>query len=651
MSVLPPVVATLVADTKQFSGEMDKAAGKMDALGASGDLAGARMTKFANKAASAIIGVTVIGAAASLKMATDFQTAVTQLVTGAGESEKNVKMISSGILEMAGTVGQTPAELAKGLYLIESAGFHGASGLKVLKAAAEGAAVGGAQMSDVSNALTTALHDYNIPAARAGQVTSALIETVALGKTHLADLSQSMGRVMPTASALGVSFQQVTGAIATMTNSGLSARFASMHLQNTLLALSAPSKNASDAMASVGLSSQSVKNALDGPEGLQGALKLIEQHVSQTFPNGSVQSVNAFKNIMGGATGYSTALMLSGSHSKEFAKNVDQIGQRLDAVKPKVQGFALVQKDLGFQMKQLGASASSAAINVGTWLLPKATDVAKWAAGVGEYMKKHPLAGTIATDAAIGLFAAAVALKIKNAVSSVLSAGSDVWNGIKSILGKVGIGSGSQAAPIDANTAALNRLTEAMGGKGAAAGGLTGAEAGGAAGGAETGAAVAGGVPLGLLAAGTAMLLAPILMEKGYDYGKLPNGGSNYGARTRLATEPGPYGTGNAVKVTNLHDIAPAIADSFSRTKITVKPDDTPSGQRTAANTGIISGLAASQLPNLAGIKSASTSHLPAISRQTGTTADRVGTMNGHMMTLIGAVQKPNKINVTVKVG
>ncbi|MGD0386774.1 MAG: hypothetical protein ABSB73_11650, partial [Solirubrobacteraceae bacterium] len=88
------------------------------------------------------IGLAALGAGAVLggaayegvKASADFQTAMTQLVTGAGEAQKNIGLVSQGILAMAPTVAQTPAELAKGMYLIESAGYHGAAGLSVLKA-------------------------------------------------------------------------------------------------------------------------------------------------------------------------------------------------------------------------------------------------------------------------------------------------------------------------------------------------------------------------------------------------------------------------------------------------------------------------------------------------------------------------------------
>lgn len=453
---LPPVVAVLTASSSDFMAKMAEAKATMTDVSDTGSAKFSKLSSVGGAALAGIAGAAVVVGGASLKMATDFQTATTQLVTGAGESKKNIDMVRQGILDMAGSVGQTPMQLAQGMFLIESAGYHGAAGLAVLKSAAEGAAVGGAQMSTVADALTTAMHDYNIPADHANQVTSALIETVASGKTHLEDLSNSLGRVMPTASALGVSFQDVTGALATMTNAGLSARFASQHLQNTLLALSSPSATASKAMSSVGLSSQQVKDALDGPQGLAGALQLIETHVNSTFPAGSVQSVTALKNMLGGVTGYSTSLMLTGANMSTFETNVKNIGDRLDGSGKQVQGFSDVQKDLGFQVKQAEATLESLGVRIGDWLIPKVQDGAHILESMAEWLQKnrdvaYALAAVVggALSVAIGAF---TVNKIASFISSAQKAASTLAGWLTSSTSTAGMDAAAADAEGDAES-------------------------------------------------------------------------------------------------------------------------------------------------------------------------------------------------------
>ena len=455
---LPPVVATLLADIKQYSAKMTEADGQMAKFGATADASSARVNKAMNKAANFVIGAGLVVAATSVKMAMDFQTATTALVTGAGESEKNLGLIKKGILDMAGVVGQTPKQLAEGLYMIESAGYHGAAGLKVLQASAEGAAVGGAQMETVASALTTVMHDYNIPVSQANQVTSALIQTVASGKTHLELLGASLGKVIPTASLLGISFAQIGAAMAVQTNAGMSARLAAMHLNATMVSLVAPNKLAASTMQAFGLSAQKLKTTMADPkQGLNVALQMMVDAVGKKFPKGSAEYVAALKAMAGGTVGLETILALTGTHAKEFATDAVNIGTSLHGAGKEVQGFALVQKDLKFQLDQLSASGSAFAIAFGEWLLPKVSGIATWGLSVINWFKEHPLISKLASDAAIGVFATAVAIKLKKAFEAVKG----LFN-----LGAMS----ANTASTTANTAALEANTIALGGKAAGVG-------------------------------------------------------------------------------------------------------------------------------------------------------------------------------------
>ena len=98
------VIVRLVADTKQFQASMTKAEATMKGFS---DSSSTRLTNLANKVSTGIVAAGLGAAAVSIKMATDFQSAMTTLVTGAGEAESNIKMVSAGILQLAGVVGQT----------------------------------------------------------------------------------------------------------------------------------------------------------------------------------------------------------------------------------------------------------------------------------------------------------------------------------------------------------------------------------------------------------------------------------------------------------------------------------------------------------------------------------------------------------------
>ena len=50
MALLPPVIVTLLADTKDFSAGMDKSIAKVDEFGAAADKNSSKFSSFASKA-------------------------------------------------------------------------------------------------------------------------------------------------------------------------------------------------------------------------------------------------------------------------------------------------------------------------------------------------------------------------------------------------------------------------------------------------------------------------------------------------------------------------------------------------------------------------------------------------------------------------
>jgi|SRR5579859_1795442 len=327
---------------------------------ASGNVMGAIGT-----AAGAVAG----GIAQATTAAGDFQQQLTLLVTSANESSNNLKAVGDGILQISTDTGTATDQLTSGMYMIESAGYHGQQGLDVLRIAAEGAKAENADLTGVAKALTSVMHDYNIPFDQAAAAMNTMTQTVADGKLKLNDLATSLGYVLPIASELHVSLPQVTAALATMTNAGMSSFHASQNLAFSLRALSSPSSVAVTQLKDIGLTAQQLKDALS-TQGLSGALQLVEDHISKKFPAGSVQAQTALKDIMGGAAGLNTALALSGDKAKYFAGSITDITAALRNGTGEVMNWSLVQDTLNFQMDRVKASFDAMMISIGTEFLP-----------------------------------------------------------------------------------------------------------------------------------------------------------------------------------------------------------------------------------------------------------------------------------------
>lgn len=289
------------ADTAKLVASMEaaevKAAAANEAMATKIDAAAASSTATTEGKIAALgkIGVGVAGAAAiigvaSVKMAADFEQATNRLANAAGESHNNIKMVGDGILDMAGQVGFTAQQLATAMYTVDSAGFHAADSLTILKASAQGAKIEQADLGTTVDAVTTSLVDYHQGADQASNVMSKLVTAVGEGKTNLQELAGSLHSVTPLASNLGITFDEVTAAVATMTVHGMSADQATQNLADTIRHLSNPTQVMVSEMGQLGLSAQTVAKQLSDPNvGLHGVLEEIYTTIMQHMgPAGDV---------------------------------------------------------------------------------------------------------------------------------------------------------------------------------------------------------------------------------------------------------------------------------------------------------------------------------------------------------------------------
>lgn len=452
---LPPVVVKLIADAREFNATTTSAINGVQRIGAAGDTAGKRLGYLGQKIATGIIAGGVAVGVASVKMAGDFESSMTKLVTGAGEAQSNIKMIHDGILSLGGQVGQTPKQLADGMYFIGSAGYHGAEGLKVLQAAAQGAAVGGADLITVADAVTTVMTNYGLSADQAAGATSGLVRSVSLGKTTLGEMSGALAKVLPLGAAVGISFGEMTGALATMTASGIKADMASEQLRAMISGLIAPSEEAKKVLQMIGMTSQDVADNLKNPKvGLAGTLDMLGYKLAKVLPGQTALQTEAFEKLTGGITGTGARLLLTGSHFKTFKDNIQSVTDATKNASGEVIGFDKAQQTLNFKLQALKSTGQGILINLGEALLPTAKALADWAMGAIAFFKKHPLISEIASDAAIGLFALSVAAKLKK--------------GFQALAGLFNFGKlAAQIAAMRLNTTALIQNTAALLGKNA----------------------------------------------------------------------------------------------------------------------------------------------------------------------------------------
>ena len=429
---------------KGAAGAQSETALASDAAAAKSAKAGGMWAGMGAKVKMALLGI-AIAAGLAVNAAGKYQDTSTHLVTDAGESAKNLAMVQQGMLAVSAATGTSSAEIVNGMYHVESAGYHGAQGLAVLKIAAEGAKVGGADLDTVSKSLTGTLNAYGMTSTNAGKQTgyattmmNELIATVGAGDMRMQDLASSLGNVAPVAASAKVSFSDVGGALATMTGQNMSAQQATQDLRHTILALESPNKVAQKEMANLGLSASDLSSNL-GKRGLAATLQMVTEAAHAHAGAMGQTYTQAMYKAMGGTTGLTTALMLTGSRMSAFRGNAATVTDAARKGGDAVANWSTIQGTFAFKTAQAKASVEAAGISLGMVLLPAVSAILGPLAHFLSVIAGNKTASIAFAVVVGGILAGALGVKLAGAFKDVKAGVEGFAGGIEWLLTKLGI--------------------------------------------------------------------------------------------------------------------------------------------------------------------------------------------------------------------
>ena len=346
---------------------------------AAGALAGFGTTLAITGAALGAVG------AVSVVSSAKFQSAMEMIHTQAGASQQEVNKMSAAVLAMSGTVDAGPMQLAQALFHIESVGLRGSAALNVLKMSAEGAAAGGANLEDVTNALAAAMVSHIKGAQDASKAMGTLNAIVGAGNMHMQDLAAAMSSgILPAAQAAGLSFTDVGAALATLTDAGVPAQDAATRLRMTFSLLAAPTKQATTELASIGLSQlQLAQDMRSG--GLLKALEDLKSHLTDTGLTADQQGEIIARAFGGGRSSSSIITLLDNlDRVKSKYKDISETAGKFS------QDVAASSKTASVQWGEAWGKLQAAGVQLGNALAPAALAIANAIRGIAEAFSRLP---------------------------------------------------------------------------------------------------------------------------------------------------------------------------------------------------------------------------------------------------------------------
>ena len=211
--------------------------------------------------------------------------------------------------------GASKTEIANAAYQALSSGVGKGDLIGFLETASKTAIAGQATVEQSVGTITSIINAYKMEMSEAGKVADWLLTIQNEGVTTVRELGDQLGDVTSISAALGVSLNDVGGAIAQMTVNGNNTAKTITMLKSMLSELSKEGQTAADNFKK--LSGQSFTEFIANGGTLQEAMIKMEEYAKKS--NKSV--VDLFSSVEAG----SAALNLTGINAENFANKLEKV--------------------------------------------------------------------------------------------------------------------------------------------------------------------------------------------------------------------------------------------------------------------------------------------------------------------------------------
>lgn len=255
---------------------------------------------------SALVAPMAAAATEGLKLNSQFSAGMSKIATLLGNDIEAANRLKQGLRDLSDETGVSVTDLTEAEYQAISAGVDAAHVTEFMGTATKLSQAGFADASTTIDALTSVLNAYGLSADNAGHIADEFILTQNLGKTTVAEMAQTIGGVIPIASAAGVSTEELMASIAALTKNGMKTPDAMTALKGAISGIIKPSEAAMKQLQEMGLSVDTLSAKHLNEVGLTGVLNEIKtatngdtDAMAKLFPN--VRALNAMLALTGPA--------------------------------------------------------------------------------------------------------------------------------------------------------------------------------------------------------------------------------------------------------------------------------------------------------------------------------------------------------------
>ncbi|MCZ9894251.1 phage tail tape measure protein [Brachyspira hyodysenteriae] len=349
------------ADASQAIEAFGKLKDKTTDLERGFDKIGKSFDKFGSLAAKSLTVPIAAGTTAfalATKKAADFDNGMREVLTLLPKlSNEGFESLKQETLAFSKEIGKVPEEVVPALYQSLSAGVPRENVFEFLKTAGKAAIAGVAELETSVDRLTSVTNAYGTEVLNANRASDIMFQTLKLGKTDFTQLSKSLFNVIPTASALGVKFEDIGAAIAVLTAQGTPTSVATTQIRQALVELNKEGSTTDKTFREI--AGTSFKEFIEQGGTLQEALQMLAEKAAESGKDIS----SMFSSVEAG----NAALALSGKNASKFKDALDKMNNSAGAT---AEAFKKIDDGPARQFEKIKAELSSLVVELGNSLLP-----------------------------------------------------------------------------------------------------------------------------------------------------------------------------------------------------------------------------------------------------------------------------------------
>ena len=385
--------------------------------------------------------------AAAVKVASDFDSAMSQVAAVSGATGKDLEALRDKAREMGSKTKFSASEAAEAMNYMAMAGWKTGDMLSGIEGIMNLAAASGEDLATTSDIVTDALTALGLSAEDSGHFADILAAASSNANTNVSMMGETFKYCAPVAGALGFSAEDTAEAIGLMANAGIKSSQAGTAMRSMMTDLTGEVKFVGDAFGELTIQTTNTDGSMRSLGDILADCRAAFAQMSESEKAANAEALVG-KNAMSGFLAVMNAAPGDIEKLNSAINNCDGTAEKMAAT---------MQDNLAGQLTILKSQLEELAISIGEILMPYIRQIVGWIQGLVDWLNGLD-EGTKKIIVTVTLVAAAlgpvliVIGKVFGAIGTIMTVVPQIAGAISSVIGFV---SGTVIPAISAVVAAI----------------------------------------------------------------------------------------------------------------------------------------------------------------------------------------------------